>query len=341
MDEFYTDTILAGLDTENEFQSFFKIQTANQFIQDAKGRPIPKKLLGDLLLEGEISILFADTGLGKSVLAVQIADALTSNKSITPFKGDSIQDKIIYFDFELSDKQFENRYSINYSDHYTFDERLLRAEINPFIDMPEGGFENFLMQELSNSIEAHEAKIIIVDNLTYLKDGTEKANQALPLMKHLHRLRDKYGLTILALAHTPKRDLSKPLTRNDLQGSKMLINFCDSSFAIGESTKGPDVRYIKQIKVRNSEFLYDSHNVAVFRLGKDYNFLKFDFIEFGDERDHLRIPSQAETEKLEAEILQLHENNPGLSYQEIADKLNTYKMKVKRTVDRNNSRNTP
>ena len=55
---------------------------------------------------------------------------------------------------------------------------------------------------------------------------SEKAKDALPLMKHLKVLKNKYNLSILALAHTPKRDLTKPITRNDLQGSKMLINFC-------------------------------------------------------------------------------------------------------------------
>jgi len=32
-------------------------------------------------------------------------------------------------------------------------------------------------------------------------------------------------LSILALAHTPKRDQHNPITKNDLQGSKMLITF--------------------------------------------------------------------------------------------------------------------
>jgi hypothetical protein len=70
-------------------------------------------------------------------------------------------------------------------------------------------------------------------------------------------------------------------------------------------------------------------------LGKDYNFLQFDFIEFGDERDHLRIPTQAESEKLEAEILELHRGDPLLSFGDIAKQLNTNKMRVKRVVDRN------
>lgn len=99
---------------------------------------------------------------------------------------------------------------------------------------------------------------MVIDNLTYLRNETERAKNALPLMKHLKALKNKFDLSILVLAHTPKRDMTKPITRNDLQGSKMLINFCDSSFAIGESSKDKSLRYLKQIKVRNSEFKYDT-----------------------------------------------------------------------------------
>ena len=93
-----------------------------------------------------------------------------------------------------------------------------------------------MAESLVRCITETGARILIIDNLTYLKAENEKAKDALPLMKHLKALKSKYSLSILAtLAHTPKRDMSKPLSPNDLQGSKMLMNFCDSSFAIGKS----------------------------------------------------------------------------------------------------------
>lgn len=51
----------------------------------------------------------------------------------------------------------------------------------------------------------------------------------------------------------------------------MLVNFCDSAFAIGESTKDKGTRYLKQIKARNTEIIYDSENVMVFEVTKDSN----------------------------------------------------------------------
>ena len=94
--------------------------------------------------------------------------------------------------------------------------------------------EDYLHDSIATAIQNTGARVLIIDNITYLRQETERAKDALPLMKHLKALKLEYNLSILALAHTPKRDQSKPLTLNDLQGSKMLMNFSDSSFCIGE-----------------------------------------------------------------------------------------------------------
>ena len=254
-------------DEAKENKGLFTVKTASRWIEQAKTRPIPKMLFGEFWFEGELCILFADTNLGKSILAVQISNSISKGEQIRGFKLETTKQSILYFDFELSDKQFENRYSIKFEQHYSFDNNFIRVEINPDAAIPENQtFEDYLNHSLERSIAETGAKVLIIDNLTYLKNETEKAKDALPLMKHLKALKNKYGLSILALAHTPKRDLSKPITRNDLQGSKMLINFCDSSFSIGESNTDKNIRYLKQIKQRNTEQIYDAEMLLFVKL---------------------------------------------------------------------------
>lgn len=320
---------------QNDF-GLFSVKPANDWIEEAKSRPIPKMLFDCFWHEGEICILFADTNLGKSILAVQIGDAITKGKAIDNFRLEAEKQPVLYFDFELSDKQFEARYSKEYKNHYEFSNDFFRTEINSDSEIPENtDFETWLNISLERTITQKNIKILIIDNLTYLKTETEKARNALPLMKHLKKLKSKYNLSLLILAHTPKRDLSKPINRNDLQGSKMLINFCDSCFSIGESHQQNGVRYLKQIKARNTEVIYDGDNVAVFRIEKPDNFLMFTYMGYGTEREHLRSISQSERDELENKILELKENEPDLSYRKIAEKLGTNAMKVKRTLDRN------
>jgi RecA-family ATPase len=191
-----------------ESKGLFTVKTASRWIEQAKTRPIPKMLFSEFWFEGELCILFADTNLGKSILAVQIGNSISRGEQIRGFKLETPKQPILYFDFELSDKQFENRYSIKFEQHYSFDSNFIRVEINPDATIPESQtFEDYLNHSLERSIVETGAKVLIIDNLTYLKNETEKAKDALPLMKHLKALKNKYGLSILALAHTPKKGL--------------------------------------------------------------------------------------------------------------------------------------
>lgn len=300
-----------------EGKGLFLIKPASHWIEQAKSRPIPQMLFGEFWREGEVCILFADTNLGKSILAVQIGESISIGRQIPGFRLEAQQQPILYFDFELSDKQFEARYSQGFKDHYRFSQGFNRAEINPDADIVEGlAFDDYLNASLEQSIIDTGAKIVIIDNITYLRSEMERAKDALPLMKHLKALKNKHGLSILCLAHTPKRDLSKPLGRNDLQGSKMLINFCDSAFAIGESTKDKNIRYIKQIKARNTEVIYDRDNVCICQVVKPSNFLGFEFMNFGCEREHLKQQMEGDREDIIKKVKELHQQ--GKSQREIA-----------------------
>ena len=331
------DTLQSNKDT-----GLFTTQSANSWIEQAKSRPVPKMLFSEFWYEREVCILFSDTNLGKSILAVQIANSISQGMPIPGFKLEAKKQSVLYFDFELTEKQFQNRYSENYENAYQFDNNLMRVEINPESEVPETlSFEEYLYNSLEFLIIESKAKILIMDNLTYLRTETEKAKDALPLMKELKTLKNKYHLSLLILAHTPKRDLSKPITRNDLQGSKMLINFCDSSFSIGESSTDKGVRYIKMIKARNTEIIYDSENVCVCNISKPTNFLQFEFLDFGSESHHLKAVSEKEKEELESQIAELIQNEPSISAYAIAKKLcknennfESFKVKVGRIVKR-------
>ncbi|WP_158848086.1 AAA family ATPase [Algibacter sp. L1A34] len=266
------------------------VKTANQWIDEAKNRPIPNMLFSQFWHENELCILYADTNIGKSILAVQIADSLSQGIAIPGFINECLPKKVLYLDFELSDKQFENRCSENYQNHYNFNTNFLRAEINTEVDIPKeyNGIEDFLTKSLESTILKRDAGVVIIDNLTFLKSDNERAKDALVLMKLLKQLTKKSNVSILVLAHTPKRDASKPITKNDLAGSKMLMNFCDSSFAIGGSALSPSLRYLLQVKQRNTEHVFHNENVIVCELKKEYNFLSFGFVEYGSEKEHLK-----------------------------------------------------
>ena len=232
-----------------------------------------------LWYQGEVCCLFADSNLGKSIYAVQIAAEIAETH------------KVLYFDFELSDKQFQLRYTNELS-----------------VDMG--------------------CKILIIDNLSYLCMTSEKGEDAGRLMSRLMDLKRKHELSILILAHTPKRQLNMPITQNDLAGSKKLYNFFDSVFAIGKSAKDENLRYIKQLKVRYGNFEYGGNNVIVCTIEKADDFLRFITLGHATESAHLKEITEEERNRMKSDARSLH--SQGMSYREIGEKLGISKTTVER-----------
>jgi hypothetical protein len=311
---------------------------ARRWLKESSERPMPRRLFGPFWLEGEISILFADTGKGKSVLAVQIAESLASGAAPAPFEPDTLAQKMLYFDFELSEKMFEARYSVPSedpggptTDHYPFHDNFIRAQLSR--DPEFVGFDTwgeYLQASFDELLRTTAARLVIIDNITYLgTKSKEQSGGALGVMRVLHQFRHEYGLSVLVIAHTPKRRFSHGLTVNDLQGSKMLSNFADNVFAIGESCLGPDVRYLKHIKPRNSALIHGAGNVCGYRIKKETNFLCFEFIGFGNEREHLEYLSMNDETGRRMMIQRVKElSELGMSLRQIGQELGIAKTTV-------------
>ncbi len=110
----------------------------------------------------------------------------------------------------------------------------------------------------------------------------------------------------------------------------MLINFIDSSFSIGESNLDKNTRYIKQIKTRNTEFIYDAENVVVFQIQKLHNFLEFEFSGFGTEREHLKQLTDNDRESRISEAVELKKQ--GMSNVQIASQFRVSEGAVRKWI---------
>lgn len=296
----------------------FKIKTANETMKEAASRPDPKSLWAKLWYEGEVCCLFADSGLGKSIYAVQISNEIARSE------------KVLYFDFELSDKQFQLRYTDERTGSLlAFPDNLYRVEIDPE-SIGEDDFEGALIDNIEDTANRVGAKVLVIDNLTWLCNQSEKGDMAGRLMMRLMTLKKKYGWSLLVLAHTPKRPLTNPITQNDLAGSKKLYNFFDSVFAIGQSAADPALRYIKQLKVRYGKHTYDANNVIVCYIDKVDSFTKFISMGYATEREHLKAMSNKDDAQVKADVMSLRDQ--GKSFREIADELSLSKSKVERLI---------
>lgn len=270
-------------------EEMFLIKDANEWLEIASKQTTPKQLFGNFWQEGELAILFAGTGLGKSILTVQIADSISKGEPTLGLPMELEKSPILYFDFENSDLQFKNRNTNYLGDVYKFDENLKRVTINnEFVNIEEIKRHELILKKIEQIVIETGIKKLALDNITYLNCDLEKAKDASIFIKALKALSKKYELSILLVGHTPKRFESMPIDLNDLGGSKMISNLADSVFAIGSSQKDSSYRYIKQLKCRSAEMIYTSENVIVCKIDKYPNKLELKFIEYGFEQEHLK-----------------------------------------------------
>lgn len=310
--------------TRIDYVGVLKVACAGDFARQALSQRSPRSIYDTFFYEGECCIMFADTNSGKSILAVQIANSAAENLNLN----------VIYFDLELSSKQFAMRYTNDTGEIAKFSQCFLRAELD-YNAYNGDNFEDAIIESIENTILYYDANLIVIDNITFLCLQSEAGVDAGALMLKLMEMKRKLGITMLVVAHTPKRQLNEPLTQNSLAGSKRIANFADSIFAVGRSSIAEDMRYIKQIKSRNSAIIYGSDNVISCCIERVNGMLAFVPVGVSAERDHLQ-PSKAATDKdLEEKILSMV--NDGKSYSFIASQLGLSKSKVFRVVEKQKS----
>ena len=136
------------------------------------------------------------------------------------------------------------------------------------------------------------------------------------LVMRLIDMKRRKNLSLLLIAHTPKRMLTSPLTQNDLAGSKRIINFMDSAFAIGRSATDEHLRYIKQVKVRNGAVEYGADSVLLCEMDTEGGWLHFRDLGTVEERTQLREQTDKEDDRINDTIRRMTED--GSSCREIA-----------------------
>ncbi len=297
-----------------------RIKAANEWIMEAALRPDPKPLWMSLWFEGEACCLFADSNLGKSIYACNIANEIAKSQPV------------LYVDFELTDKQFQLRFTAQGNNTYTFPDNFNRAEISRDINYSDDSdWENEVIDSIEAAALALNVKVIIVDNLSWLCNDAEKGKTAGALMQRLNTMKKSHGWSILIIAHTPKRDMRSPITQNSLAGSKKLMNFFDSAFAIGQSAKDENLRYVKQVKVRFGAFEYNADNVIVCDLIQESDgYLHLRQIGLAKESEHLKEASDDDEDAIKERILDL--NRQGKSYRDIASEVGYSASKVYRYI---------
>ena len=268
----------------------------------------PNPLIKGLWNEYELAVLFGISNSGKSILATQWANEIASSGK-----------RVIYADFELSPAQFFQRYSNDSREGFAFSPNLYRVELDTSKYLQCGDFEEVIIEDLKAVIKQTNAEVIIIDNLTYLCNKSEKADAAGMFMLRLRDLHLTHKISSLIVSHTPKRGAHEPLDQCSMAGSMRLANFFQVMIGIGKSTVDEKIKYIKSVKYRASDICYGSDNVIMCQIVKPDKFPYFERLGTCEERTLL----QEVTEKKNKDLIEQAKNlqSEGKTQREIAEVL--------------------
>lgn len=289
------------------------------------------QLFGPYFRRNEICVLFSRTNEGKSILAndISICCATGHNYWGEEIKNEVEQQKTLLFEFELSPEQIASRYGGLEKMNISLD-NLIHVSMNYLELCNRKLFPNDLVEEICSVAEKEKSNIIILDNITYLLEQINNGKHVMQFMKALKVAKEEYDLSILLIAHATKNtgNIRKPITTADLGGSKFIADFADTVSALGASSQGNEVKYLKLLKNRIGE---KSDEVATLHIVSE-PYLHFEFIQMDDETGHLdkRNGRSVLTEEVKEKIKELHQK--GFTIRQIANDIGESHSTVGRFV---------
>jgi len=288
----------------------FHVEKMNKCIDDAHQLPPLVPLYPDIVLEGDLCIIFGQSGIGKTIFAMQIARHIAENGK-----------RLLYVDCEMTPRQLGNRYETA-----NFPPTFLRAEMDrehPAEDVLKG------IEEVA---AANHVEVVFIDNITALGQSLDRSADAGTLMASLNTLKKRYNWTLVVLNHIPKMYSGNiPLSLSAMQGSAKINQLIDDAIGIAQSCIDSNLVYVKQCKWRNGELTMGADHVAVYERCKDeYGNLGFTSRGFSTEQEHLSVESGNEREEMKARIREL--SAKGMTQTAIAEQLGTSQSKVSRLL---------
>jgi hypothetical protein len=130
--------------------------------------------------------------------------------------------KVAVFDLELNRQVLWDRHGAVLNDKNPYLQNLIYVHEKPDKRMAIG-FE--LLDKIEQEAIKHEAKLVIIDNISKLLPDALKPDTATFVIAMLNRIRIKTGASILVIGHTTKGNPRVCIQPTDYYGSAMLQNF--------------------------------------------------------------------------------------------------------------------
>jgi hypothetical protein len=290
---------------------------ANEYFTSGKQYKAPEKLFDEFWRSGELALFFGAGGSGKSILAMQIAEAVARGRAIDGFVMGEKRQKVLYVDLRLSGRQFDIRYRSD-GKPYKFSENFYRDKPGP---------DEKLVEWLRKVIAGNGFRCVVIDDLSAIRQTFDGTRETLKLMRELRELKDELDVSMLVLAGAREPRPGCVARESDMQRSRVLCDAADSVFGIGLHPNDPRWRCIVQTRASSAAPAWHQGNApACYIERSDDGFLCFRFDE--------RFTADVDQQTRESILNVKWRRDAGASYRCIADELGMSKSTAFRLCKR-------
>jgi hypothetical protein len=204
---------------------------------------------GGLLPEEAVAVVGGISKLGKSVFVMNLGMCVSQGRPFLLQFNVPKREKVLYVQSEISPKSMQNR---------------LRKMLGP--DTEEGWFfiynvKGLLLHRqrdldhLSDVVEAHQPKIVIIDPLYKFHTLDEnKAGDMTKLLNCTDILISRHGVSLVIVHHHGKPAEGKREGAHQLRGSSIIADYGDSYFTLNRKSSREPRSYIRlSFELRNDE----------------------------------------------------------------------------------------
>ena len=325
-----TEEFMRRMDNEMRYHSKLYEKGSEPFdaqeLSSMAARSLPAvDLWHGLWYQGEMACLFGEPNVGKTILAMQIANVL-SKRGLKTF----------YYDFENAAHQFKARYKTDKSDPNSSDGNYIVKPLNPNYSNAKLDSRSVL-EYIKKDFTTERAPVIIIDDITHLIGSGDQADVRY-VLNTLRSWTQHFLVSILVLAHSKRRKPSSLTTIDTLAGSFEFSYAFGSIFSLTRANQynaehNNITHYIKHHKNRMGPVIYHDLNVITVKFGRDDDngFLQFnDFYSGGNERQLLRDYGYSTSDQINKAILQYKKLS--FSTREIANIVGCSQSHVSRTI---------
>jgi hypothetical protein len=323
-------------------EALFSLRPVNDWLAAARDQPLPGAFFGDFWHEGEFCVLYSQAGLGAGLLAAQIAESTASGAPIAglaaQFGPPTAPRKTLFCDFEFTLPRLAARAAapgeLLLESVPQFSENFYRAELyrGPESAVGEIHCGYTTRQKLGEMIRKCRFQVVVINSFSYLRERLMRPSEVAWLISGLNETMAELNLSLLVVEHVPEIAALMNASENKIPAvTRRLYNFCDAALALGQSSQGVEIRYLKQLKKNRFDLVHGSENVLVARLNNAGCFPQFEFVGAAAESAHMPLTPAQQKRRLLAASAQLLAG-AGRSQRQIAEELAVSPATVNRVL---------